>query len=404
MVREELILAAVMKDRKVYDTAKATGYTSDFGPIASAIYGAVEQYYNDDGQAGSVNRELIESRLDRIFPNSKHADAARQFIRGIPLDCSSVAVDVELRELHREKLGSKLALAFANGSREEEVQKLWSERQSVGLLGNAEKSCSESLIDVFDTSDLEGDKPNVDYIKLWPKGLNDHLDGGAIRGHHVLIFARPETGKTLFAINLVAGCLHQQLNVLYVANEEPGADIRDRIRGRLLKISKNDVRRDRTEVSRRLSQVQLGKIGVLETNDFQALRSSLVANQQSDEPWHVVVVDQVRNMRIKSDGRTAELEAAGIEARAIAKEFNVLVISITQAGDSATNKIYLDMSDVDSSKTGLPASADLMIGIGSGDSSMKDAGMLGISLCKNKLSGLHSKFTVQANFSTGVID
>jgi len=60
------------------------------------------------------------------------------------------------------------------------------------------------------------------------------------------------------------------------------------------------------------------------------------------------------------------------------------------------------MSDVDSSKTGLPASADLMIGLGM-DHTMQANGMLGISLCKNKLSGDHAKFTVSVNYQTGVI-
>ena len=107
-------------------------------------------------------------------------------------------------------------------------------------------------------------------------------------------------------------------------------------------------------------------------------------------------------MRTKSDSRTAELEAAGIEARAIAKEYNVLVISVTQAGDSATGKVYLDISDVDSSKTGIPASADLMIGLGA-DEAMKANGLIGFSLCKNKMSGDHAKFTCSVNYATGVI-
>ena len=61
------------------------------------------------------------------------------------------------------------------------------------------------------------------------------------------------------------------------------------------------------------------------------------------------------------------------------------------------------MSDVDSSKTGIPASADLMIGIG-GDAVMKSNGTLGISLPKNKLSGLHDRFLATVNYQTGVLE
>ena len=91
-----------------------------------------------------------------------------------------------------------------------------------------------------------------------------------------------------------------------------------------------------------------------------------------------------------------------MKPEALAKEFGVLVISVTQAGDSATGKVYLDISDVDSSKTGLPASADLMVGLGA-DEAMKANGLIGFSLCKNKMSGDHAKFTCSINYSTSVI-
>ena len=245
---------------------------------------------------------------------------------------------------------------------------------------------------------MESEKDSNDYIKLWPKSLNEKLDGGALKGHHILLFARPETGKTLFSINLCCGFLNQRLSVLYIGNEEPSADIRDRIRARLLKQSKAWVRTNRRESVDQLRNLSIGRIQVAESNSFGELRRILAA----DVP-DVVVIDQIRNMRLKSESRTAELEAAGIEARAIAKEFDVLVISVTQAGDSASNKAYLDMSDVDSSKTGMPASADLMIGLGA-DEAMKLNGLMGISLPKNKLSGMHDKWTVSVNFSSGVIE
>lgn len=60
------------------------------------------------------------------------------------------------------------------------------------------------------------------------------------------------------------------------------------------------------------------------------------------------------------------------------------------------------MSDVDASKTGIPGAVDLMIGLGN-DDVLEANNMLGVSLCKNKLSGDHARFHVTANFSTGEI-
>ena len=395
---ETLILAAVIEDKTAHDEFSRIGDHADFSPLAKAILAAVGRYRDLDPDCGRIDRVLLEERLLSELRNDKHVEPLRRAIRDIPEDVSVGNVREHIRAIHQGAVGQRLSLALANGAPGEEVAKLIREYEGSGLGQSAGSLEAASLVDCLDTSDLTEDKPDVQYIKLWPKSLNDRLDGGALRGHHVLLFARPETGKTLFSINLCAGFLAQKLNVLYVGNEEPAADIRDRIRGRLLHTSKSNIRRDREGSARLLAKYSESAVALAEGNSFQNVRYLLGKGSK----WDVLILDQIRNMRLKSDSRTSELEAAGIEARAIAKEFNVLVVSITQAGDSATNKVYLEMSDVDSSKTGIPASADLMVGIGA-DEAMKLNGLLGISLPKNKLSGIHDKFTVNCNFQTGEI-
>jgi archaellum biogenesis ATPase FlaH len=396
---EKQILQALLKDKSTYELFERIGDKDDFSPIARSILGAIGEYYELDPSVRGASLELIEARMLGRIQNPKHEAPLREYLRSLNGDSSGSNVEAHIRELHRRAIGGKLSLALANGAGQEEIQKLGAEyfRGDESASGTVDRN---RLVDISDTSDLTDEgKGNVDYIKLWPKQLNDKLDGGALRGHHILVFARPESGKTLFAINLCAGFLHQKLKVLYVANEEPLADIRDRVRARLLKTSKSSVRRDARGSAERLAKAEIGTLNIAADTTTFAATKHLLASFRAD----VVVFDQIRNMRLKSDSRTAELEAAGIEARSIAKDNNALVVSITQAGDSATNKVYLEMSDVDSSKTGIPASADLMIGVGS-DAAMKLNGLLGISLPKNKLSGLHDNFTVSANFQTGVID
>lgn len=396
---ESLILSALIESKEAFNEFERYGNGLDeFSPINKAIAQAVERYRQVDGDCGRVDRVLLEEQLLRDIKNDKHVSPIREALRAIPSDVSVGNVRSHVRALHKQAVGQRLSLSLANGASEDEVSKLGTEYFGIGKSAGA--VAPSDLVDCLDTSDLTSEKQNEQYIKLWPKQLNDRLDGGALRGHHILLFARPETGKTLFSLNLCCGFLHQKLGVLVVANEEPAADIRDRLRGRLLKTSKSWVRQNRTQAAERLAGASLGELRVLATSSFHETRRFLAG--QRWESVHVVVFDQIRNMRLKSDSRTSELEAAGIEARAIAKEFNCLVVSITQAGDSATNKVYLEMSDVDSSKTGIPASADLMIGIGA-DEAMKLNGLLGISLPKNKLSGLHDKFTVNCNFQTGEI-
>lgn len=62
-----------------------------------------------------------------------------------------------------------------------------------------------------------------------------------------------------------------------------------------------------------------------------------------------IVVDQIRNLAMKSENRTNQLEAAATGVRNIGKKYNVITISVTQAGDSAEGKAVLEMGDVDNS-------------------------------------------------------
>jgi len=72
--------------------------------------------------------------------------------------------------------------------------------------------------------------------------------------------------------------------------------------------------------------------------------------------------------------------------RKVGKKYNLVPISITQAGDSATGKSYLSRGDIDFSNVGIPGTADLLLGIGATEE-MERGGERMISFVKNKISG-----------------
>ena len=72
------------------------------------------------------------------------------------------------------------------------------------------------------------------------------------------------------------------------------------------------------------------------------------------------------------------------------------MLSVTQGADSCRNKLILDTGDVDSSNVGIPAQADVMIGIGM-DATMEAEGTRMLSMPKNKISGNHDAFPVRIN-------
>lgn len=390
----------MMKDRTAYDLFTKLGDVDDFSPLGRTVARALGEYYEVDSAVQSAEPSFLREQILGRLSTDKHAKPLQEYFSRLPENVSVANVERELRDIHRRAVGQRLSLALANGAAQGDIDGLIADYTRAGDSAAVSSGPSDLLVDVFDTEDLLNGDANVEYIRLWPKALNDRLDGGALRGHHVLVYARPENGKTLVAINLCAGFIQQRLRVLYVANEEPApTDIRDRIRGRLLRVSKADIRRERTEAAERLPSVQLGSLklapGVWE---FGTVRRLLEAGS-----YDVVILDQLRNMRVRGDSMTDNLENAAKEARIIGQEYNVLVVSVTQAGDSATGRVYLEMNDVADSKTGIPGAVDLMVGVGA-DDAMKLNGLLGISLPKNKLSGVHDKFTVSVNYQTGVIE
>ena len=106
----------------------------------------------------------------------------------------------------------------------------------------------------------------------------------------------------------------------------------------------------------------------------------------------VVIVDQLRNLNVRADSRVNQLDAAARGVRDLGKYYNVLMVSVTQAGDSAEGKAVLDMGDVDFSNTGIPAACDVLLAIGK-DATLEAEQRRMISLPKNKL-GREEHFVV----------
>lgn len=218
-----------------------------------------------------------------------------------------------------------------------------------------------------------------------------------MRGQHILIFARPETGKSLFSINMVRGFLEDGYRVLYLGNEDPSTVMRTRMGSCILNIPTEDIRLAATGAF----DEELTAGGAdnfifihLEPGTFPQIRG-LCRRIEPD----ILVVDQIRNIQTGGDGLTSGQEKAGIEMRNIAGEFDLLAISIAQAGESAQDKLVLGLSDIDSSKTGLPAQVDLMVGIGITEEYQRRSKRM-ISTPKNKLSGNHEFFSVTVNEAT----
>jgi KaiC/GvpD/RAD55 family RecA-like ATPase len=388
---ERAVLAACICDRKAFDAIGDHIQEGDLTEQGKVVLDAIAEYYDRDAKAARVDTEILARDVSRGLPNPKHQRVFTSLIEGLAgMEVSPGNVVHDFICMSRDSVGNKLSVALASGADTTEVRKLideyekWSEAEDLA-------SDEEMVVRGANIRELVGqhfDQSNL--IRMLPSSLNERLDGGMRRGHHVLVFARPEVGKTLFVINLMSGFLRDGHTVLYVGNEDPLPDVVLRVITRLTGMTAHEIQADpdkADELARSVGYNNLVLASMCPGTPKEI--EALVLEYKPD----IVVVDQLRNLHVSEDNRVIQLEKAATAMRNLGKKHNLLVVSVTQAGDSASGKGVLDMGDVDFSNTGIPSQMDLMIGVGMTQQD-EAGGRRTVSLSKNKRTGRHDFFPV----------
>lgn len=183
----------------------------------------------------------------------------------------------------------------------------------------------------------------------------------------------------------------QGKKVLYFINEDPEVNIQLRILECMTGLSEEDVLADVDKA------MELGKKAGFDNVVIKGLTPGSAVEIDrwiEDEKPDVIVVDQLRNLWAKADSRTNQLDQVSRDVRDLGKKHGIVVLSVSQAGESAEGKAILGMTDIDSSKTGVPAAADVLIGIGATQEHIA-TGYRVLTLCKNKVNGNHASITVR---------
>jgi hypothetical protein len=398
------ILSACLT-RGNYDECKrilGDSFARSFSPAAKITAELLEDFYARDEAAASCGIDVLLDRAKKKEFAPKHLEALESFIRGLDGSVSVPNLLHDLRQHQRFRVGDKLAGLLANRAEGKEVDALIEEYTE---LGDEDATTNDDEGEVFSNVSvlalLEGQfGAGTGTIPFALDVLNERTGGGFRAGHHVLVFARPEVGKSLFVIDQTCFWIESGYRVLFIENEDPIADTTMRVMGRLC-------RRTREEIFAHpdLAQDVLDRrgysnfVGVsLSPGNYKSI-GKLVDDHRPD----IVVLNQIRNIDVGDDNRVQALEKAAIGARNLGKKQGVRVVSVTQAGDSATGKAFLDMSDIDSSKTGIPGATDLIIGLGGTDEDIRFGFRHG-SLPKNKLGGNHQPFTMRFNTALGTVE
>ena len=392
MSTERSLLAACVRDRAAFDLASKLIKDKDLSEPGKVVFSAIEDYYARDPHTQAVDVQLLQEQVLADLSNPKHRETFVAVLDGIAsAEVSTANVLHVVKTARLDAIGDKIAQAMVSNDREG-ADKLIAEYEEVKQLSESDEQ-ETALLHAPDLDSLLGEDGEGELIRVFPRSLNQRLDGGLRRGHHLVVFARPEMGKTLVTVNMVFGFLAQGFRVLYICNEEPVADVAIRILQRLTDRTKYEVLADKQGTYSLANERGYGNLFIQRMTPGTPREIESAAR---DVKADVLVIDQLRNIDVRGDSKTTQLEAAATAVRQAGGRSDCLVVSVVQAGDSATGKAVLEMSDVDSSKTGLQAQADVMLGVGATPDD-EAAGRRVFSLPKNKRSGDHSFFPVQVD-------
>ena len=397
---EKQLLNAALRSRSSYSLIvehiapeskrkKQDSYTPEF----RILLGKIGNYYETNGAATAVNMELMAELIDASTPIDKHKERFKNILtEAYNSDTSIPNIKTLLLMAKRAEVGDRLAMKLVNREDANEELEEYNKLMAEELIADDEDDKGFSGVDALER--LLSNESAEAGIRIRPPELMKAIGGRGLRpGNKVTMFARPEMGKSAFSITNAAGWAMDGLKVLYLINEDPAEALFMRAVSCLTGMTEDEVMADPGRA------MELARKRGLDNLTFKDIHPGSVAEIDAlvkKEKPDVLIVDQLRNLKSKADSRTNQLDEVARELRDVAKANGIVVLDITQAGESAEGKAVLTQTDIDSSKTGVPGANDLLIGIG-GTLEHMATGYRVLTLCRNKVNGNHTSITVRIN-------
>lgn len=396
------LLAAAIKSRTSFEVFAPYFTVEDFTPISKFWYALVQEWYRADKTAPSIDRALLQELGHKRISNKKHEDSLLGFIRELPEPPSPDNVVRVALELKRHNVAMELASAIGSHdtTRQRKLLPLLAQLQDATELGYGTKRVEwRDAVGVDQLFDKVGTENR---IPIAPMALNKRAGGGALPGHHIIIFGRPEAGKSLVSLNMAYGFIKQKKRVLYIGNEDQIDILKSRMVSRITRMPWAEAEANR-EKTARLYRARGGEDYLIMSQLSHGTMEAIDRKIDEEEP-DVVVLDQIRNITAANDDgkMTTRLEVVGREYRELIVERGLVGVSVTQANDRTDKNgqepsIWLGLGDIDSSRTGLPATGDLVVGVGV-NSDLRGRNQRALNPAKNKLSSepdAHEGFIVE---------
>ena len=388
MMEKELI--KLLLNKNFYDKNKSKLSKEFFTNGTGALYETIQSAHQDSDQDLSIG-EVSTLHLEVYNPALSKAardnfDVLINEIKDIELPNEKIAQNI-IRSLFKRGIAqhvAQIATDIYNGS---DID-----------FSEIKKHLDVTFEEVNEYEYVTGNIDNLlDQLKdntKWKFNLAPLSDkvNGVGDGNLVIIFARPEAGKTAFWVNLVSGVdgfASQGAKVCALINEEPAVRTQMRLINAHTGMTFDEIRADKVEANRRWAEIRKN-IKILDTVDWSL--DSVDEFVQKEKP-DILVVDQLDKVNVKgSFARTDEkLRAIYTGAREIAKRNNCCVIAVSQASADGRGKFELTFDMMEGSKTGKAAEADVIIGVGHRDKLDTDERVRSLAISKNKITGWHGQ-------------
>lgn len=392
---ERNLLSTFLKSREAWEKVrdKISNEAFEGSPYTQKLLELMDEFYKKDEGASKIDVAVILKQVELRVAHVKHKDMLAKLIQELANVDVSVdnVVDLAL-EIKRSEIGNKLGLAILNGQDKAAQAKLMQEYHDLLEATSFDETEDTEEYHNISVTDVVSKVVNPEaLLKFAPKVFNDALDGGAMGGHMIIVMARPETGKTAACCTLMYGFALQEQDGIYFGNEDPIMSTMQRTMSCITGMTKAEIAANPQKAQELLAKRSWNRLRFIPINPGSLWEIEKYVKRYKPR-W--IIVDQMRNMSMKAGTKAEAYEEIAKGLRNIAKRYNVTVIALTQAGDSASNKLVLDQGDIDGSNTGIPGACDVILGIGV-TAEYEKQGMRMFGLSKNKLGGIHSHFPVK---------
>ena len=360
------------------------------------VYGVIEKTFKDLPDCNEILPDDLYLNYLTYNPTNTQAnkDKAMQVVTDLDkVDINEDNVVMTIQEMHKSQLvheaAQKCLDIYKGGD---------GEVQSVIKLLQQEDNIGDSITEV--TKDLDELLKEMDYSNLFtfnaPSQLNDCVKGVG-KGHFTIIFARPESGKTAFWINMVAGpngfAYQEKVNNIAVfCNEEKPTRNVFRLIQSCSDMTRRHIDEEPTLANEEWKKIR-DKIHVYDCKDFTV--ESIDSYCEEYKP-DIVVIDQLDKVELSGSFNSGHEKLREIYklTRDISSRRDVCMFGICQASSDAHDRNHISFDTMEGSKTGKAAEADLIIGIGKKDDWEGEEDFTRtLCISKNKLTGWHGIIT-----------